>query len=500
MSAGELETLVSASKQGDKDAFGKIVLKLASLVTGVAYSVCGDFARSEDIGQEVFLEAWNKLDSLKDESKFTAWICKIAKHRTIDEVRHRARRPAVALTSELIESKELNPEEAMQRNQKREIVWSMLERLPETYRETMVLYYRCEQSAVEVAAALNESESTIRQRLKRGREMLRLDLAGLVSDTIRSTVPKAAFATAVMASLPATTYAAGAAVGTTTATATASKASGALGAAGTAIGGALLGSLVGLAGGFYGAWMSWKNAKYKSLQEFVVRQSLYYLAGTIIFLALSFCLTAAVNNGQIAPSTFRSCNLLLTCSGLALSMFWGLFIILGWQKIEQRAVETGEPMRKEVADALEQQSKIHAVSNELFPWHPANWFGRMLGGSAWMLPSAVVLAYHGNYLAAMISSACLIVALAATLLCWNLRSQLRALTAYYWMFALLCILTACILGTFHFLTNAPGQAALSWSPWFWLLLLLFPAVGIKFWLTQRSSNQQNRPSGSTKLN
>ena len=290
MSSSELNQLVMASKKGDKNAFGKIVLQLARLVTGVAYSVCGDFARSEDIGQDVFLEAWKKLNSLEDDSKFTAWICTIARRRAIDEVRRSARRPATALSNQPLESAELNPEAVVERNQKRELVWSMLEQLPETYRETMVLYYRSEQSVTEVASALGESEPTIRQRLKRGREMLRVELADLVGDTIRSTVPKAAFAAAVMAGLPATTYAAGAAGTTAVASKTGAGGAGALSAG---LGAAISGMLIGLGGALFGAWCSWTNAEYKSLQTYMVRQMLYFLAGMIVFAVILFSLITA---------------------------------------------------------------------------------------------------------------------------------------------------------------------------------------------------------------
>lgn len=48
---------VQSAMAGDKQAFGELVSQYAGLVTGIAYSVCGDFARSQDIGQEAFGEA-----------------------------------------------------------------------------------------------------------------------------------------------------------------------------------------------------------------------------------------------------------------------------------------------------------------------------------------------------------------------------------------------------------------------------------------------------------
>ena len=494
MSSSELKKLVGASRNGDRNAFGKIVLQLASVVTGVAYSVCGDFARSEDIGQEVFFEAWKKLASLEDDSKFTAWICKIARRRAIDEVRRSARRPAVALNNEPLESVELNPETVMQSNQKRELVWSMLEQLPETYRETMVLYYRSEQSVTEVAGALGESEPTIRQRLKRGREMLRVELADLVGDTIRSTIPKAAFATAVMASLPATTYAAGAAG--TTAVASKTGAGGAGGALWAGLGAAFSGALIGLGGALLGVWCSWTSAEYKSLQTYMVRQMLYYFAGVIVFVVAMFALIAARKNGMLDSTTFGICNLFFVLTAVSLSMIWLIYFLAGWKKIQQHEIESGTPRRKKIAANLKRacdETRVvredGTVGYEIHQWKFSSWFGSMLGGSAWMIPCAAVLAYHGNNVAAAVTTVCFAIAIFATLLCWWRREHLKALNSLLWMIFLLAVLTMTVLASFQFLTNEQGQAALSWHPLCWFVLLLFPGMAYLFCQNQRTAEK-----------
>ena len=61
---------VQASQTGDRDAFAQLVDQYRGMVTGIAYTVLGDFARSEDAGQEAFLEAWQGLSSLNEPSKF----------------------------------------------------------------------------------------------------------------------------------------------------------------------------------------------------------------------------------------------------------------------------------------------------------------------------------------------------------------------------------------------------------------------------------------------
>jgi DNA-directed RNA polymerase specialized sigma24 family protein len=52
------DQLWQRSRQGDREAFGRIVERYQSLICSLAYSACGDLAQSEDLGQEAFLAAW----------------------------------------------------------------------------------------------------------------------------------------------------------------------------------------------------------------------------------------------------------------------------------------------------------------------------------------------------------------------------------------------------------------------------------------------------------
>ena len=141
--------LVRAAATGDRAAFEMLVSQNAALVTGVAYSKCGDFALSEDIAQEAFIEAWKNLATIQAPEKFPGWICTIARRRAVDIVRRaKSTRDDCSLdqmTSEVQDSKQLTPEANMSIQQERELVWSMLARLPEAYREPMILFYRCEE-------------------------------------------------------------------------------------------------------------------------------------------------------------------------------------------------------------------------------------------------------------------------------------------------------------------------------------------------------------------
>ena len=56
--------LVTASRSGDRRAFGQIIRKYQAMVSGLIYATCGDLHRSEDVAQETFISAWKSLSGL----------------------------------------------------------------------------------------------------------------------------------------------------------------------------------------------------------------------------------------------------------------------------------------------------------------------------------------------------------------------------------------------------------------------------------------------------
>ena len=81
-------------------------------------------------------------------------------------------------------------------------MWRSLEKIPELYREPLVLYYREHQSIEHVAEALDLTEDAVKQRLSRGRKLLQDEVQMFVEGALRRTAPGQAFSGAVLAMLP----------------------------------------------------------------------------------------------------------------------------------------------------------------------------------------------------------------------------------------------------------------------------------------------------------
>src|SRR6184192_1328905 len=86
MSDGEL---VHAARRGDKRAFVEIVARHQAMVCGIALGILGDFAASEDVGQEAFLTAWRKFHELREPERLRAWLGQIARNAALGQLRRK---------------------------------------------------------------------------------------------------------------------------------------------------------------------------------------------------------------------------------------------------------------------------------------------------------------------------------------------------------------------------------------------------------------------------
>jgi RNA polymerase sigma factor (sigma-70 family) len=283
--------LLRASAAGSKEAFSTVVRRYQSLVCAVTYSATGDVGRSEELAQETFIRAWRNLRQLDDPSKFRAWLCTIARnlaHTSVRTSRRDAAHPLGRAVGPSVTAQA--PDEVVLAKERQEIVWGAVGRIPLKYREPLVLFYRRERSVSEVAVDLGLSEDTVRQRLHRGRQLIKTEVSSLVEETLIRSGPSKTFFIAVVAALPAliTPPASAAVAGVAAKGAPAAKT-----LIATGLTGAILGPIVGLLGGIFGSWCSIKNTKSPRERWFMIKMTillwvlLTLLIGTPLVLMLS---------------------------------------------------------------------------------------------------------------------------------------------------------------------------------------------------------------------
>ncbi|MEZ6190354.1 MAG: sigma-70 family RNA polymerase sigma factor [Phycisphaerales bacterium] len=324
-----------ACRDGERDAFRRVVERYQGLVTSITYNATGDIPTSEDLAQDTFLQAWRKIGTLREPDKLAGWLCAIARNRVRDWLRRKqtdVSRKAVTLTDAELSAHTLTaPDDHAQLADESALVWRAIESIPEQYREALVLHYREQLGNAQMAEVLNLNEAAVRQRLTRARAMVREELAAIVEKSLRRSRPSQAFTLAVMAALPAMTpKVATAAVGGTAA----AKASGSLLPFAT-----IIGPAIGLIGGLAGSWMSIKQTDSKPERRFMIRFTLLIWLVITLFIGV-YAVSASLLRTRLSPQAFI----------MAQSVMWlgyaGLLIpLVIWGKRRQRAIrrEQGSP-------------------------------------------------------------------------------------------------------------------------------------------------------------
>ncbi len=294
---------------GNIHAFEALVSRHQSAVSAIAYGVCGDFTTSEDIAQETFLAAWRQRMDAIDSSKLKSWLCGIARNQALDFIRRKRAKVAPVIDGEVRGSEE-SASDRLIRDEEADLLRQALNELPEHYREPLILFYREEQSIEGVAASLDLSESAVKQRLARGREMLRAQVLEIIERALRSTRPTpkltSRILSALLAGVAAKAATAATEVGTgaiATASATTAKAGMAL-PAGTLAG--LGGAAFGIFGGYLGAWLPSQfaptNTERLAIQKTAKRMLVVSIVSTVILLAGILILQS--NFGALPMVTF----------------------------------------------------------------------------------------------------------------------------------------------------------------------------------------------------
>jgi RNA polymerase sigma factor (sigma-70 family) len=192
--------LLEASRRGEHDAFAALIERYQGVVSAVSYSRTGDRALSEDIAQDTFIAAWRQLGQLREPSRLRSWLCGIARNLA-RKARRRSAREAPLDHPLVFEG--ANPFDAAAEAESERVVRDALLRVPDTYRDVLVLYYRDQRSVRDVAVVLGITEAAALQRLARGRQYLADGVTDLVERSLRATRAPRNLAAVVLAALPA---------------------------------------------------------------------------------------------------------------------------------------------------------------------------------------------------------------------------------------------------------------------------------------------------------
>ena len=185
--------LIHAVLSGDDSAFDILVEKYQKSIHALAWRKTGDYHYAEEITQDTFLRAYQKLSTLRNPNQFLRWLYVIADRVCLNWLRDQ--KPANQLQSledtpmeEVAESAYashvLEQRETEATEHRLEIVKKLLDKLPESEYMVVTLYYLNEMTTKEIGKFLGVSLETIRTRLSRARKRLREEEELLIQEVL----------------------------------------------------------------------------------------------------------------------------------------------------------------------------------------------------------------------------------------------------------------------------------------------------------------------------
>jgi len=167
------EALVASAKRGSTGAFARLVERHQQPLRAFLRRTCGDWALADDLAQETFLTAWERVGQLKAGASVRAWLCGIGYRKHLSARRSGARERA---RERLYEDGSSAPAEAAP--DERLALETALADLPADQRACVALCLAADFSHAEAAEALALPLGTVKSHVTRGRARLLQALGG----------------------------------------------------------------------------------------------------------------------------------------------------------------------------------------------------------------------------------------------------------------------------------------------------------------------------------
>lgn len=178
--ANDIGSLVRSAQRGDREAFGELVARFEPAVYATALARLRDHLEAQELCQEVFIKALEKIEQLIVPEAFGGWIKQITVRMAINRLVRRS--PVVATEPEVLEgtcAHSATPLQGVLANERRQSVHAGLARLGDLDRETLTAFYFRSRSLLEMSDEFAAPVGTIKRRLHVARKRLARELADL---------------------------------------------------------------------------------------------------------------------------------------------------------------------------------------------------------------------------------------------------------------------------------------------------------------------------------
>lgn len=166
--------LVIQAKDGRTEAFSLLVDRYRQKVFQTAMGFLHNTDDAEDLTQEIFVKAWNGLNTFDQRSAFSTWLYRIAVNKGINVVRKNKIRSFIGLNEEVHEqySIDKNAEEEISVNEQKEEIKKAIDQLNTKQKKAFILFYYQELNMKEVAEILRMTPKAAESLVFRARKKL----------------------------------------------------------------------------------------------------------------------------------------------------------------------------------------------------------------------------------------------------------------------------------------------------------------------------------------
>ncbi|MBF82328.1 MAG: hypothetical protein CL522_02865 [Actinobacteria bacterium] len=172
--------LVRLAQSGDHDALEILLRQNYGKIYSICRKLAGNEADADDATQEALISIVRKISSFKGESRFSTWAYRIATNACLDEIRKRNRRPQLEFSenSESRLSTSRTSRSIEDQISDRLLIEEALNALPDDFRIPLILRDQTGMNYQEISTVLSLPEGTVKSRIARARERLKVELSG----------------------------------------------------------------------------------------------------------------------------------------------------------------------------------------------------------------------------------------------------------------------------------------------------------------------------------
>ena len=177
------EDLIRDALAGDTSSYGELVERFQDRLYNSMMQIVGNHDEAEDVVQDSFVQAYIKLDTFQGNSKFFTWLYRIAFNNALSKRRRKRTDLSIEQSREITgtdpEDRSEAPEVPLLREEQVSLVHVALNLLSEEHRSILVLREMDELAYEEIAEILKINIGTVRSRLSRARNQLKIHLEEL---------------------------------------------------------------------------------------------------------------------------------------------------------------------------------------------------------------------------------------------------------------------------------------------------------------------------------